>query len=65
MDTAVNVWNLLWDYQIHIVVLVVFLIWVVVRGSDVIRWVARKLRANGKKAVAERESGSQTGNPEK
>jgi hypothetical protein len=44
MDTAVNIWNLLWDYQIHIAVTIVFLIWFLVRGSDIIRWILRKLR---------------------
>lgn len=48
MDTAINVWNLLWDYQIHIVVAVVFVVWFIVRGSDVIRWVGRKLRPHRK-----------------
>jgi hypothetical protein len=51
MDTAIGIWNLLWDYQIHIVVAVVLVIWLVVRGSDVIRWVWRKVR--GKKAKNE------------
>jgi hypothetical protein len=43
MEIAVETWNLLWDYQIHIALLAVFLIWVIVRGSDLIRWAFRKL----------------------
>jgi hypothetical protein len=58
MDTAVSIWNLLWEYQIHIVVVIVFLIWIVVRGSDLGKWIWRKLRANGKNAGAEREAES-------
>jgi hypothetical protein len=50
MDTAVNIWNLLWDYQIHIAVTIVFLIWFLVRGSDTIRWIWRKLRGKARDA---------------
>jgi len=44
MDTAVNIWNLLWDWQIPIAVALVFVIWLVVRGSDVSRWLIRQFR---------------------
>lgn len=57
MDTAINVWNLLWEYQIPIAVFFVFIIWFFVRGGDLIRWIVRKVRANGKKAGDEREAG--------
>lgn len=53
MDTAVNIWNLLWDYQIEIAVFFVFLIWMVVRGWDLFRWIFRKLGLIGKKEVPE------------
>lgn len=46
MDIAVNIWNLLWDYQIHIAVFFVFIIWFFVRGTDLLRWIYRK--ATGK-----------------
>ena len=55
MNTAVDIWNALWDNQIEIAVFFVFLIWMVVRGGDVLRWIWRKLRTNGKNPVAERE----------
>lgn len=44
MDTAVNIWNLLWDWQIPIAVALVFVIWLVVRGTDVTRWLIRLFR---------------------
>jgi hypothetical protein len=51
MDTAIEIWNLLWDIQIPIVVAIVFVIWLIVRGSDLLRWVWRKL--SGKANAAE------------
>ena len=48
MDTAIEIWNLLWDYQIHIAVAIVFVIWLIVRGADTVNWVYRKL--SGKRA---------------
>ncbi len=44
METVVNIWNLLWDEQILIAVVIVLVIWLLVRGSDVLRWIGRKLR---------------------
>ena len=58
MDTAVNIWNLLWEYQIHIAVFFVFLIWLVVRGWDLFRWVFRKLGWIGKKDAANAADGT-------
>ena len=43
MDIAIEVWNLLWDYQIEVAFVIVLLIWIVVRGSDVMRWLGRKV----------------------
>jgi hypothetical protein len=48
METAIEIWNLLWEYQIHIVVAVVLVIWLLLRGSDVVRWLMRKLRGGSK-----------------
>jgi hypothetical protein len=48
METAIEIWNLLWEYQIHIVVAVVLVIWLLVRGSDVVRWLMRKWRGSSK-----------------
>ena len=59
MEIAVDIWNALWDNQIEIAVFFVFLIWMVVRGGDVLRWIWRKLRANGKNPVGERESSAE------
>lgn len=44
METTVSIWNLLWDYQVHIAVILVLVVWLVVRGSDVMRWVIRLFR---------------------
>jgi hypothetical protein len=51
MDMAVSIWNLLWEYQIHIVVMLVLVVWLVVRGGDLIRWVWRKVRSRGSDEV--------------
>ncbi|MFM2375227.1 MAG: hypothetical protein RLZZ165_324 [Bacteroidota bacterium] len=51
MENAVDIWNLLWDYQIQIALMLVFLVWIVVRGSDLIRWAFRK-RTLGRKGQA-------------
>jgi hypothetical protein len=48
MDTAVNIWNLLWEFQVPIVVLLVLIVWLLVRGSDLGKWIIRKLRGKSK-----------------
>ena len=55
MDTAVNIWNLLWDWQIPIAVMLILAIWLVVRGSDVMRWAIRLFRRlNGKEPAGKK-----------
>jgi hypothetical protein len=48
MNTAIEIWNLLWDIQIPLVVSIVLVIWLIVRGGDLLRWIWRKLRSKPK-----------------
>jgi hypothetical protein len=50
MGTAIDIWNLLWDIQIPLVVCIVLVIWLIVRGGDLMRWIWRKLRPKAKDA---------------
>ena len=51
MDIAIEIWNLLWDYQIEVAFVIVLLIWIVVRGGDLLRWLGRKLTGKADSAT--------------
>ena len=48
METAVAIWNFLWENQAILVLPLALILWIVVRGYDVGKWVSKKAR---KKAV--------------
>ncbi len=49
MDIAIEIWNILWDYQIPIAFVIVLAISTVVRGGDLLRWLIGKVVGKDKR----------------
>ena len=48
MEPAIRIWNLLWDYQVFFAFVVILLFWLIIRGTDLVRWIRRKIRKEKK-----------------
>ena len=44
METAVAIWNFLWENQAILVLPVALILWIVVRGYDLGKWISKKSR---------------------
>ena len=48
MEPAIRIWNLLWDYQVYFAFVEILLFWLIIRGTDLVRWIRRKIRKEKK-----------------
>lgn len=62
IDTLVSIWNFLWEYQAILVFPIALVLWIVVRGYDLGKWVRKK--AKGKIGESNEGKISETASPQ-